>query len=163
MTDPAAAPPPGSERPHEAPSRAPVPWLLRRVNQRYRTTATDRLAAAGFDDLPQPGFWALTALAGGATDASRLTGVMGVSKQRVSKLVDDLVTAGFVERRVNAADRRRTDLLLSGKGRRAVAVIRAAVQAAEEDFVAELGAGRFADLVRTLAQLAGEELTGEPA
>ena len=66
--------------------------------------------------MPQPGYWALTILARGGTDASLLIGEMGVSKQAVSKLVDTLVTTGFVHRRPNDTDRRRTDLLLSVRG-----------------------------------------------
>ena len=79
---------------------------------------------------------------------------MGISKQAVSKLVDVLVTEGFVDRKPNDADRRRTDLLLSAKGRRAADVIGDAVQATEDTFVRELGPERFADLVEMLAQLA---------
>ncbi len=133
-----------------------LPWLLRRSNQRYRAAIRQRLEENGYEALPQPGFWALMSLARGATDASQLIREMGISKQAVSKLVDALVTAGLVERKPNEADRRRTDLLLTRKGRRASTIIGEAVQATEDTFVAELGAERFTDLVRTLEQLAGQ-------
>jgi DNA-binding MarR family transcriptional regulator len=132
----------------------PLPWMLRRVNQRYRTAAQARLTESGLGDLPQPGYWALTVLSRGDTEAGRLMEEMGVSKQAVSKLVDILVAAGFVERRANDEDRRRTDLLLTAKGRKAVGVIKEAARSIEDSFVAELGAKRFADLVRMLSQLA---------
>jgi DNA-binding MarR family transcriptional regulator len=132
-----------------------LPWLLRRSNQRYRAAVRQRLAENGYEGLPQPGFWALMTLARGGTDAGELIREMGISKQAVSKLVEALVTAGFVERKPNEADRRRMDLLLTEKGRRASDVIGEAVQATEDTIVAELGAERFADLVRTLTQLAG--------
>ncbi len=141
--------------PHE-PDGAPalLPWLLRRANQRYRAAIRDRLATSGFEELPQPGYWALMVLERGGTDAGQLIREMGVSKQAVSKLVDVLVTAGFVDRKSNEADRRRTDLLLSAKGRRAAKVIGEAVRATEDTFVTELGAERFADLIQMMAQLA---------
>jgi len=132
---------------------APLPWLLRRTNQRYRAAIRDRLAECGFDELPQPGYWALMVLARGGTDASELISEMGVSKQAVSKLVDALVTMGFVERKPNRADRRRSDLRLSAKGRRAAEVIGDAVRTTEEAFVNELGFERFADLVQMLVQV----------
>ncbi len=141
------------ERPAPGGRRAPLPWLLRRANQRYRAAIKERLAECGYEQLPQPGYWALMILASGGTDASRLIGEMGISKQAVSKLVDLLVTEGFVDRRPNDADRRRTDLLLSAKGRRAADVIGDAVRATEDTFVRELGPERFADLVEILAQL----------
>ena len=131
----------------------PLPWLLRRTNQRYRTAIRDCLAERGFDELPQPGYWALMILSRGGTDASQLIAEMGVSKQAVSKLVDALVTLGFVDRKPNTSDRRRTDLRLSAKGRRAADVIGEAVRTTEETLVSELGAKRYEDLVQILTQL----------
>jgi DNA-binding MarR family transcriptional regulator len=131
-----------------------LPWLLRRANQRYRAAIRERLAASGLEALPQPGYWALMILAGGDADAGQLIDEMGVSKQAVSKLVDALVTGGFVERRPNDTDRRRTDLLLSAKGRRAAEVIEEAARTTEEAFTSELGSERFGELVQMLAQLA---------
>ena len=107
----------------------------------------------GFDELPQPGYWALMILSRGRTDASQLIAEMGVSKQAVSKLVDALVTLGFVDRRPNTSDRRRTDLRLSAKGRQAADVIGEAVRTTEETLVGELGAKRYEDLVQMLTQL----------
>ena len=131
-----------------------MPWLLRRVNQRYRSAIAAALREAGFGDLPQPGFWALMALAGGASDASQLIAEMGVTKQAVSKLVDSLVVAGFVDRKYNEADRRRMDLLLTKKGRKAVGIIDAAARSTERHFNAELGAESLNQLRRFLEQLA---------
>jgi len=141
----------GAPREHGPP---PLPWLLRRVNQRYRDAMGAALRGAGMADLPQPGFWALVALSRGAGDAGDLVAAMGVTKQAVSKLLDTLVAAGFVERRGNAGDRRRTDLVLTGRGRRAVALIDGAVAATEARFAAELGAGPLDRLRATLATLA---------
>ena len=133
-----------------------MPWLLRQVSQRYRSAAASGLAAAGFGDLPQRGYWALTALAGGAGDASELVSQMGVTKQTISKLVDVLVTSGFVDREIDSVDRRRTALHLTAKGRKAVAAIEQAVRITEEAFASELGAASFEDLTRKLARLAGK-------
>ncbi|MHB1987284.1 MAG: MarR family winged helix-turn-helix transcriptional regulator [Acidimicrobiales bacterium] len=139
------------------PAPVHVPWLLRRANQRYRAAIRDRLAESGLGELPQPGYWALMALARGGTEAGQLMDEMGVSKQAVSKLVDVLVTSGLVTRKPNHTDRRRTDLLLSAKGRRAAGVIADAARATEETLIAELGADRFASLVQMLTQLASRQ------
>ena len=132
----------------------PMPWLLRRVSQRYRSAVATRLDAARFGDLPQRGYWALTALAGGAGDASQLVSQMGVTKQAISKVVDILVASGFVDRETDRVDRRRTALHLTAKGRKAVAVIEQAVQVTEREFAKELGVASFEDLTRMLAKLA---------
>jgi len=131
-----------------------MPWLLRRVSQRYRNAITAQLMASGFGDLPQRSYWALTALAGGADDASQLVNEMGVTKQAISKLVDLVVASGFVDRETNPADRRRTVLRLTAKGRKAVDVIEQAVQSTEQEFAAELGPASVKELTQTLGQLA---------
>lgn len=131
-----------------------MPWLLRRVNQRYRNAIAAQLIAAGIADLPQRGYWALAALAGGTNDASQLVSDMGITKQAVSKLVDVVVASGFVDREANPSDRRRTVLRLTAKGRKAVAVIEQAVHATEEEFAAELGTTSVEELTRMLGQLA---------
>jgi DNA-binding MarR family transcriptional regulator len=143
--------------PGEGAAPLPLPWLLRRVNQRYRAEIAERLAASDLGDLPQPGTWALMALARGESEPNQLGARMGISKQAVSKLVDRLVAGDFVERTPNRTDRRRTDLTLTTRGRKAVRVITASVGATEEAIVTELGAESFADLNRILAQLAGQE------
>jgi DNA-binding MarR family transcriptional regulator len=92
-------------------------------------------------------------LARGSADAQLLIREMGVSKQAVSKLVDALVTGGFVDRRPNGTDRRRTDLSLSARGRIAADLIAEAALDTEDAFSRELGGERFADLVAMLEQL----------
>ena len=79
---------------------------------------------------------------------------MGVTKQAISKLVDIVVASGFVDRDTDPADRRRTVLRLTAKGRKAVAVIEQAVQATEAEFAAELGVASVEELTRMLGQLA---------
>jgi DNA-binding MarR family transcriptional regulator len=79
---------------------------------------------------------------------------MGVSKQAVSKLVDTLVTAGYVDRKSNQADRRRSDLHLTKKGRRAARIIESAVKTTERGFIADVGAESFGQLRQALDQLA---------
>jgi DNA-binding MarR family transcriptional regulator len=134
-----------------------VPWLLRRLNQHYRDATAGALAEAGFGDIPQRAYWALMALAAGAGDASEVVSQMGVTKQAVSKVVDILVASGYIDRRANPTDRRRTPLTLTAKGRKAVAVIERAVRATEQAFVAEVGTASFNRFTRTLRDLADEE------
>lgn len=136
---------------------APLPWLLRRVNQRFRRLTAARLAEAGFGDLPQPGYWAVMALDAGVHEHRRLAAELGVSKQAVSKLVEGLVVRGFVERRPDPADRRRSRLLLTDRGRAAAAVIDAATGAAETVLARQVGADAFEQLGRTLGRLARGE------
>jgi DNA-binding MarR family transcriptional regulator len=151
MTNPAnSGPANGHEREL---GQVALPWLLRRTSQRYRIAVSERLSERGLDELPQPGFWALMILSRGGSDAGQLIVEMGISKQAVSKLVDSLVTLGFVDRTPNAADRRRTDLELSAKGQEAADHIGDAVRTMDEAVARELGAERFDDLMQMLTEL----------
>lgn len=141
--------------PAAATSADVVPWFLHRVSRRYRAAVLAGLRAATLGSLPQSGAWVLVALASGRHDASELVEAIGVAKQAVSKAVDELVAEGLVQRSPNPADRRRTDLSLTGKGRRAVETLRAAVQAAERSFVAQVGEAAWTTTVETLGVLAG--------
>lgn len=139
------------------PANPATPWVLRRVNRRYRAAVAERLAEAHLGGMPRPAYWVLMALATGSRDATQLVEAMGVTKQAVSKVVEPLVTHGFVRRQPNVADRRRTDLVLTAKGTRAVGVIRSAVRSAELAFVAEVGEAAWQTTVATLATLARKE------
>jgi DNA-binding MarR family transcriptional regulator len=136
-------------------SLSDTPWLLRRLNQRFRDAIRRELDAKGHHDLPQQGVWAVSALAGGVTEATVLVGEMGVTKQAVSKLVETLVSSGYVVRRPNEEDRRRTTLALTPRGRRAAAAIQAGVARTDEALAAEVGQRDFSAFMESLGGLAG--------
>jgi DNA-binding MarR family transcriptional regulator len=82
----------------------------------------DRLGAAvatvgGEAMRPSFGF-VLRAVAAEQPTVSRLAELLGVSKQAASRLADDMVTLGYLERAADAGDRRRTRLRLSPAGTR---------------------------------------------
>ena len=67
---------------------------------------------------------------------------MGISKQAVSKLVDQLVDSDYVERLANLADRRRVVLRLTTKGRGAADALRAATDRTDQALVADTASSR---------------------
>jgi DNA-binding MarR family transcriptional regulator len=78
---------------------------------------------------------------------------MDISKQAVSQLVDTLVTAGYVVRRPSPEDRRRTLLLLTARGRRAVRVIDETVADVEAELAAKIGGDTLRQLYIALEEL----------
>ena len=82
----------------------------------------DRLGAAvatagGEQMRPSFGF-VLRAVAAEEPTVTRLAELLGVSKQATSRLADDMVELGYLERLGDPDDRRRTRLGLSERGRR---------------------------------------------
>ena len=65
---------------------------------------------------PSFGF-VLRAVAAESPTVSRLAELLGVTKQAASRMSDDMVAAGFIARRGDPDDRRRTQLELTATGR----------------------------------------------
>jgi DNA-binding MarR family transcriptional regulator len=83
---------------------------------------SDRLVAAvrqtgARDARPAFGF-VIRAVDAEEPTVTRLAELLGVSRQAASKLADDMVQRGYLLRAADSADRRRTRLRLSAKGRR---------------------------------------------
>ena len=104
----------------------------------------DRLGAAvatAGGEAMRPSFgFVIRAVAAETPTVTRLAEMLGVSKQAASRLADDMVALGFLERAADAGDRRRTRLALSARGER----VRARARAESEAMEAELRE-RFGD------------------
>jgi len=104
----------------------------------------DRLGAAvatvgGEAMRPSFGF-VIRAVAAEQPTVSRLAELLGVTKQAASRLADDMVTLGYLERAGDPADRRRTQLRLSPTGARIMARARAESEAMESELRERFGA-----------------------
>jgi DNA-binding MarR family transcriptional regulator len=104
----------------------------------------DRLGAAvatvgGESMRPSFGF-VIRAVAAEQPTVSRLAELLGVTKQAASRLADDMVSLGYLDRAGDPADRRRTQLRLSRTGER----VRARAREESETMEAELRE-RFGD------------------
>jgi DNA-binding MarR family transcriptional regulator len=114
---------------------------------------SDRLVAAvaevgGGAMRPSFGF-VLRAVAAEEPTVSRLAELLGVSKQAASRLADDMVTAGFLQRGGDPADRRRTPLQLTELGGRVRQRALAESRAMENELRGRFG-GPAVDQLRTV-------------
>jgi DNA-binding MarR family transcriptional regulator len=142
----------------------PVP-LARLFAMAYRLLVDElheRLAERGWEDV-RPAFgFVLLALRAGPVPLRDLPGVLGTSKQAVSKLVDAMVAAGFVERVADPGDARAKRVQLSGRGRDLLGEVEAIWAELERGWARTLGADRLAglreDLVRVLRRAHGGAL-----
>jgi DNA-binding MarR family transcriptional regulator len=111
---------------------------------------SDRLVAAvatagGGAMRPSFGF-VLRAVAAESPTVTRLAELLGVSKQAASKLADDMVNLGYLERGGDDADRRRTRLRLSETGKGIRARAQEESRAMEEELRDRFGDEAFARL-----------------
>ena len=113
----------------------------------------DRLGAAvatvgGESMRPSFGF-VIRAVAAEQPTVSRLAELLGVTKQAASRLADDMVSLGYLDRTEDAADRRRTQLRLSPTGERVRARAREESEAMEAELRERFGGEQVGHL-RTL-------------
>ncbi|MFI5959402.1 MarR family winged helix-turn-helix transcriptional regulator [Cryptosporangium sp. NPDC051539] len=78
--------------------------------------ATVELAARGYEDVRPVHDFALTAILGGADNASELGRRMSVTKQSAAKMITVLEERGFVNREPDPADGRRMRLHVTERG-----------------------------------------------
>ncbi len=130
-----------------------IPALLRAARGAYRHAVRVRLAAAGFDDLPANGPYVVGGMANRGGTAGDLIRQLGVSKQAASQLIDTLVVRGYLEREVNADDRRRLTIELTDRGRAAAAAVRAGVEAVDDELAELLSPAELAGLAAGLIAL----------
>jgi DNA-binding MarR family transcriptional regulator len=111
-----------------------VPQLMREARDVYRGAVGQALAAAGCDDIPRNGSIVLAGLDHRAEDPAfssqaDVVASLGLSKQMASQLIDTLVLREYLERRNDPVDRRRMEVRLTARGRRAAMATHTAIDA----------------------------------
>ncbi|HEX7689905.1 MAG TPA: MarR family transcriptional regulator, partial [Burkholderiaceae bacterium] len=105
-----------------------TPALLRHARNTYGRAMRRALDEAGFEDLPLNGPYVIGGLALGNRDVplGQLIRELRISRQSAGQLVDALVARGYLDRSVDAADRRKLNVALTERGRAAAAAQAAA-------------------------------------
>ena len=87
----------------------------------------------------------------------RLADVLGMQPSRVVALIDELESAGLVERTRDGADRRRNALALTAAGTTALAAIAAVATAHDDEVCRALSADERATLAELLTRIAADQ------
>jgi DNA-binding MarR family transcriptional regulator len=142
-----------------------MPVLLRHARTTYGSAMRDALAAAGYEDIPKNGLYVIGGLAlhRGDHPLGELIADLRISKQAAGQLVDTLVTRGYLQRDVDAQDRRRLTVALTERGRDAATVQAAARVLVDDELLAKAGAKDVERTRRTLAILTGIGRNSKPA
>ena len=128
--------------------------LLRAARRPFTDAIRKALALADCEDLPKNGAFMLGAIANTNAPLGRIAHDLDVSKQAVGQLADTLVLRGYLERTVDAEDRRRLTLTLTERGMAANIAIRHAIQDVQGRLAAEVAPEHLAITRKTLAALA---------
>lgn len=155
--------PPRSDRPYTihfgrdvAPVRRTLGSLTRRVNQICMAMAADSVAGSDLTPVEYGAMACLNKQDGEpGIDQIGLAARLGVDRNSVSLLVNELAAKGLVERRVSDSDRRARLLQLTAKGERLFVQVRKGILAAQARIVETLSANErdvlFDLLIRVIA------------
>jgi DNA-binding MarR family transcriptional regulator len=140
--------------PQDPPSELPTPRLLSLAYNQAAAAITARIVAAGFKDLRPSHGNVMEHLT--FEDGARLTDLAaraGITPQSMTQLVDELEQLGYVERRLDSADRRAKRIHLTRRGKRCIQVSWDVVREVDRDLHELVGSRRFADLRATLMEI----------
>jgi DNA-binding MarR family transcriptional regulator len=101
-------------------------------------------------------FFRRLATAGHTPDGARLSdlaSLLGMSKQAAGEIVDDLESAGYIQRVADPADRRAKLVVASSKGAAAFGEVFAVLSTMDEEFASLVGSERYDDARLAIIQL----------
>jgi DNA-binding MarR family transcriptional regulator len=141
-----------------------MPALLRHARSTYGVAMRRALEEAGYEDIPRNGMYVIGGMALGAEGIplGQLVKELGVSKQAAGQLVDMLVLRGYIDRTVDADDRRKLTVTLTERGRAAAAIQGAVIKKIDAELSARVGKEEILTVRRVLAELLGMGRKEEP-
>lgn len=137
----------------EQKKRASTGQLLLKAARLLNERAVSRVQAEGATGLRLSHMSLLPHIDFEGTRLTELAERVGVTKQAVSKLVDDLCEMGVVERAADPDDRRAKRVRFTKKGLDAISHGLDVLGGLEDELAAELGPERMEALRETLAEL----------
>jgi DNA-binding MarR family transcriptional regulator len=122
----------------------------------------EQLAERGYRDVGSGYGYVLLAARERALTGADVAGLMGVSKQAASKLIEAMESAGYLARQGHPDDARARLARITPQGRRLLASVEDIYRELEADWARVIGASELArlrkNLTRTLRSLHGGEL-----
>ena len=133
--------------------RLPVGQLLGLTLRRFRADLLAWGQEAGYTNLRQSHLQVFGNIDWTGTRLTDLAARAAMTRPSMLELVDELVKAGYLERRPDQRDGRAKLICLTRDGRRVVAQALRAVREIERTYADEVGASRFEEACLTLQEL----------
>lgn len=116
-------------------------------------TVREELSQAGHPDLSVGNEFAMQAIDAGAESAADLARALGVTRQAAAKTIGALEKLGYVERSMNDSDARRKHLVVTQRGREAIAVGARAFDVIYQDWRQRVGSAEADAITKALRAL----------
>ena len=119
--------------------------LLRDAHHAVDAEVRAALASSGFDEIVPGHYLVLRNLGEHGARPSELAARAAVTRQAITKVVDDLERLRLVRREPDPADGRGVIVRYTERGQEGLRVARNRILALEDEFAARVGAGRWAE------------------
>ena len=134
-----------------------VGWRIGRLFYRWKAAYDAEMRASGYGFIAEARGAVIGNLRPAGASQSAVAAALGISKQAVQQLVDELEAEGIVERVPNPEDGRGKLVMLTAKGAAALRESNRVKREIEARFRSALGTARFEALMAALEQLGGED------
>ena len=131
-----------------------VGWRLWRLSEMWKSRFDSDMVEMGHGYFAEARGNVVRYLGPKGLPQSKLVLRMGLSKQAVQQLLDELVSDGIIERRPDPGDKRGKLIVLTQKGLHALHDANGIKKRIEMDYRKMIGPKRFAALMETLDELA---------
>lgn len=126
---------------------------LRLASEASHRFVFDQLGERGFSDLRQSHFDLFRFPGPEGRTPTQLAEHLGLSKQALNPLLNELQAMGYLTRGIDHRDRRARILTLTSRGRALVAALREALELLEAHAHNQLGPRRYKTLLEALADI----------
>ena len=151
---------PGATRPGRRP--APGQAVRHRLPAAGSTACTHRLQARGMDLDLRPAFgFALLAARDQPTSVTELAGLMGITKQAASKLVDAMISGGYIQRGTDPHDGRQRPVSLTGRGEELLSAVEQVYAELEDRWAKLIGTSHVDRMRRDLMHVLSDPSNGQ--
>ena len=121
----------------------------------------DRLQARGWTDL-RPAFgFVLLAARDQPTSVTELAGLMGITKQAASKLVDAMISGGYIQRGTDPHDGRQRPVSLTGRGEELLSAVEQVYAELEDGWAKLIGTSHLDRMRRDLMHILSDTGNGQ--
>lgn len=131
----------------------PIGMIAQQLQRAFEAECFDRLAAAGFTGLRMRHSVLLNALGANGSRITTLAADLGMTKQAMGEMIDDLESNGYLERTSDPGDRRARLIRYTTRGQDALAMAVEIIPAIEREYAELVGPERYAEAKRTMARL----------
>jgi DNA-binding MarR family transcriptional regulator len=131
----------------------PIGMIAQQLQRAFELACFDRLAAAGFTGLRMRHSVLLNSLGPEGSRITTLAAELGMTKQAMGELIDDLESNGYLERTDDPGDRRARIIRYTDKGHSALATAYEIIPQIEREYAELVGAERYTLAKQTMADL----------